>query len=217
MKNKDPPIFSPAPKKKHKKTNKNRKKTMSKRSAEEILLQSIFTPAEWVPLELQPSTHCSPEARKIIENAPTDVRDYLLVNDPKEALDLFLTMSTGWAEGTEKKERPCCEEDLEYTADKFLLSRERTSYRADAWSIAAECEHEWDWDWFPRTYMKNKIFWLANAFESLKVQKLTQNPKKCANHKNLTREEREIMRKVVDDVLRFYNGTNPVPPEEPTM
>lgn len=182
------------------------KKLMSKRSAEQVMLDSLFTPAEWVPLELQPSNYCSPEAQSLIEKAPTDVRDYLLVNSPDQALDLFLEMSTGWAEGSDHEERPCCEEDLECIADKFLLSRERTSYRADAWSIAAECEHDWDWDWFPRTYVKNKVLWLANAFESLKVQGLTLDPDTCERHKDLTPEEREIARKVVEDILNFYSA-----------
>lgn len=188
---------------------------MSKRSAEEIFLDSLFTPADWVPQDLQKGDYRSPEARNVIEKLPTDVRDFLLVNDPEEALDLFLNMVTSWTEATEEKERPCCEEDVELLADHFVLGSERMGYRADAWSIASECGHKWDWDWFPRTYVKNKVRWLANAFESLKVQKLTIEPDQCEKHKDLTPEEREIMRKVVQDVLEFYEGNNAIPPEEP--
>lgn len=190
---------------------------MSKRSAEEILLHNIFSSAEWVPLDLQKSAYRSPEAKVIIEKLPTDVRDFLLVDEPEEALDLFLNMVSSWTEATDEKERPCCEEDVELLADHFILSQERMGYRADAWMLAGECKHSWDWDWFPRTYVKNKILWLANAFEALKVQKLTIEPDSCEKHKDLTEEEREIMKKVVQDVLNFYSGNNPIPPEEPTM
>lgn len=202
----EPPAKNTQAHPKTKANHEREKKLMSERSAEETLLNSIFTPAEWVPADLAPSNYCSLKARNIIEKAPTDVRNYLLVNDPEEALDLFMEMSTGWAEGSDHEDRPCCEEDLECIADKFLLSRERTSYRADAWSIAAECEHDWDWDWFPRTYVKNKVMWLANAFESLKTQGLTLDPDTCERHRDLTPEEREIARKVVEDILKFYSA-----------
>lgn len=148
------------------------------KSAEERLLDSLFADPSWMPREYQgPRAANDLGIATVAKIRDESLKALLLVENEDEGIQEFMNLCSAWVEATDGDERPTCEDDLEYLADRLLISRNQISMRSDIWSIALENPQAiYDWDKFFRMYTANKEEWLGNAVESLVVQNLMGTP-----------------------------------------